>query len=116
MGFLDKMIDTIEDIKKDVDENDGILDELKDTIKQTGVGSTMEDFKKKGLGGTLATWISPDKNEPITKEQIMDIFGSDKILKFSKRSGLSEDEVSDKLTRLLPEIIDKSTPGGKIED
>jgi uncharacterized protein YidB (DUF937 family) len=116
MGFLDDIYDVIESIKTDREDNAGILDELKDSFKKTDIGSTIDIFKKKGLGGVFSSWVSPDENKPVTKDQIKEIFGLKKIEKISKRSGMSEDDVSDHISKLLPEIIDRSTPNGKIEE
>lgn len=116
MGLLEKIADVVENIKQDKKENSGLLDGLVDTFKKTGIGSTIETIKEKGLGDALSSWISNDENKPITKDDINDIFDGKTLKKFSSDSGLSIDDVKDRLSKLLPDIINKSTPKGIIED
>ena len=106
MGFLDKMADAVIKIKKDKEEVDGLLEGLKDTFKKTDIVQTVDRFKKKGLDGTITSWISYDENKPITKNQIKDIFTKGEIKSLSKKSGFSEDEVPERLSEILPDLID----------
>jgi len=116
MGFLDRMADTIITIKQDRRELEGLLDGLKDTFKKTDTGSTVEKFREKGLGGTIASWISLDPNKPITGEQIKELFCINEIKDLSKKSGLTEEEVTRHMSEVLPELIDRSTPEGRIDE
>jgi len=42
--------------------------------------------------------------------------GSDRLQGFSEKAGISQEELSGSLASLLPEIIDKLTPQGRIPD
>jgi uncharacterized protein YidB (DUF937 family) len=115
MGFLDNMADAIITMKKEKRAAEGLLDGLKDTFKKTDIGSTLENFKSRGMEETFLSWVSPDENRPITKTDILNIFDDGTLKDISNKSGISKDEVPEEMSKILPELIDKSTPNGKID-
>lgn len=72
----------------------------------------------RGAGGELATktksWLGDGENEAISPEQIRDAIGSDKIGAFAAKLGIDRNTASNHLTRILPELIDKSSLGGSL--
>ena len=79
-----------------------------------GINGLMEIFKTKGLGDIFSSWISTGENKPITSEQVQHALGNEQIQKLAEQVGVSRDAVSQGLTSMLPEIIDKLTPNGTI--
>jgi uncharacterized protein YidB (DUF937 family) len=73
-------------------------------------------FQDKGLGDTMSSWISTGKNLPVSADQIKQAFGSNQIQQISEHVGVSQKETSTGLAGLLPEIIDKLTPDGKLPE
>jgi uncharacterized protein YidB (DUF937 family) len=62
------------------------------------------------------SWVSTGKNLPITPDQIKQSLGSDFFLsQFASKAGVSPAAASTQLSSLLPNVIDKLTPNGKIE-
>lgn len=87
------------------------------TNPQTGgLGGLVETFKSKGLNEIMSSWVSTGQNLPISSSQIQDVLGSGLIQQFAKKLGSSGEEVSGGLASLLPEIIDKLTPNGKLPE
>ena len=84
--------------------------------KTGGIEGLVETFKNKGLGGIMSSWISTGENQPISKEQISDVLGNDQIRKMARKIGISPEETTGGLVSLLPEIIDKLTPNGKLPE
>ena len=53
---------------------------------------------------------------PVSAEQIKDALGPDQVQQISKNVVVSQEEASKGLASLLPEIIDKLTPDGKVPE
>jgi uncharacterized protein YidB (DUF937 family) len=53
-------------------------------------------------------------NQPITADQVQQAFGSDTVKQLASELGLSPQELSAKLSAILPQAIDKLTPGGVV--
>jgi uncharacterized protein YidB (DUF937 family) len=81
-----------------------------------GLSGLVQMFQDKGLGDTVSSWISTGKNLPVSADQIKQALGSDQIQQISENVGVSQDEASTGLADLLPEIIDKLTPDGKMPE
>ncbi len=81
-----------------------------------GLSGLAQMFKDKGLGDVISSWISTGKNLPVSADQIKQALGSDQIQQISEKAGVSQEEASKGLAGLLPEIIDKLTPDGKMPE
>jgi uncharacterized protein YidB (DUF937 family) len=64
----------------------------------------------------INSWIGTGKNMPISPEGILKALGNDRLRGFSEKAGLPQEEISGGLASILPEIIDKLTPQGRIPD
>jgi uncharacterized protein YidB (DUF937 family) len=81
-----------------------------------GLSGLAQMFKEKGLGDSISSWISTGQNMPVSADQIKQALGADKVQEISQNVGVSEEETSTGLASLLPEIIDKLTPDGKVPE
>jgi len=81
-----------------------------------GLSGLVQMFKDKGLGDTISSWISTGENLPVSADQIKHVLGADQIQQISKGVGVSQEEISKGLAGLLPEVIDKLTPEGKVPE
>jgi uncharacterized protein YidB (DUF937 family) len=87
------------------------------TNPQTGgLEGLVEAFKSKGLNDIMSSWVSTGQNLPISGNQIQDVLGSDLIQQFAKKVGASNQDVSGGLANLLPGLIDKLTPSGRLPE
>ena len=75
----------------------------------------VQAFQKNGLGDIVNSWVSTGKNLPVTPEQVKQGLGSDFLSQIAGKAGVSPDAASTQLSSLLPNLIDKVTPNGKIE-
>lgn len=64
----------------------------------------------------MNSWISTGQNLPISAEQIQGVLGSDQVKQIAAQVGVSPDVASSKLAELLPTMIDKLTPDGKLPE
>src|SRR5512135_512290 len=81
-----------------------------------GLSGLAQTFKDKGLGDVVSSWIGTGKNLPVSADQINQALGSEQIQQISEKMGVSQEEASKGLAGLLPEIIDKLTPEGKVPE
>jgi uncharacterized protein YidB (DUF937 family) len=81
-----------------------------------GLSGLAQTFKDKGLGDAISSWIGTGDNLPVSADQIKRILGADKIQQISENAGVSQEDASEGLAGLLPEIIDKLTPDGKVPE
>jgi len=82
--------------------------------KHGGVQGVITQLEQQGLGGTARSWIAEGANQPITADQIHQVFGSDTVKQLAAKVGLSPDVLAAKLSQILPAAIDKLTPAGVI--
>ena len=63
----------------------------------------------------LPSWISTGANQPISADQISKVFGGSGVLgQLAAKAGMSPQDLTQKLSQVLPAAIDKLTPGGTI--
>jgi uncharacterized protein YidB (DUF937 family) len=71
-------------------------------------------FEAGGLSNVVNSWIGTGSNLPITPDQIEKAIGSDRLAALAAKAGISPDTVRSTLAQVLPGIVDKLTPNGKI--
>ena len=82
--------------------------------KHGGIGGMVQEFQAKGLGPTIKSWVGTGANEAISSEQVQHALGSDTMTQLAAKVGMTPQELSAKLSTVLPGIIDKMTPNGVI--
>jgi len=80
----------------------------------SGLGGLLQQLQKGGLGNVVNSWIGPGQNQPASPGQIGSALGPDIIKTLAQRSGLSEEEVTKQLSQVLPGVVDKLTPNGRL--
>lgn len=81
-----------------------------------GLGGLIQAFQKNGLGDIVNSWVSTGKNLPISPEQIQQGLGGDLLKQLASQVGVSTEAAGGQLASLLPGLIDKLTPDGKMPD
>lgn len=80
-----------------------------------GLAGLVQTFQKNGLGDIVNSWVSTGKNLPVTPQQIQQGLGGDLLSQLATKAGISTDAAGMQLAGLLPDLVDKLTPTGKIE-
>lgn len=80
-----------------------------------GLTGLVQAFQKNGLGEIVNSWVSTGKNLPVTPNQIEQGLGSDLLNQLAGKVGLSSGAVTAQLAGILPDLVDKLTPNGKVE-
>ena len=76
----------------------------------------MQVFNQQGLGDIISSWVGTGNNAAITPEQVQEVLGSDVIQQLAEKSGVSVDAAKTQLAELLPGLIDRVTPEGKVPE
>jgi uncharacterized protein YidB (DUF937 family) len=79
-----------------------------------GLGGLLDKFQKGGLGNVANSWVGSGQNQPVAPGQLGSALGPDVIKTLAQRSGLSEDEITKQLSQVLPGVVDKLTPNGRL--
>jgi uncharacterized protein YidB (DUF937 family) len=79
-----------------------------------GLGELVDRFKQSGHGETAESWVGTGSNKPVTPPQIEQAIGPDVLETLSKQTGLSREELLARLSRELPDAVDKYTPHGRL--
>jgi len=81
-----------------------------------GLGALLEQLQRAGYGEHADSWVGRGANKPIPADAMGQIFGHDGLQQISRQAGISEDEASRGLSQLLPEVVDRMTPDGRVPD
>jgi uncharacterized protein YidB (DUF937 family) len=79
-----------------------------------GLGGLLERFQQGGQGSVINSWIGSGQNQPVQPGQLGTILGPNIIKALAQSSGLSEKELTEQLSQILPGVVDKLTPNGRI--
>jgi uncharacterized protein YidB (DUF937 family) len=79
-----------------------------------GLGSLIQGFQQKGLGDVADSWVGHGQNRPIEPRQLADAIGPETIGEISRETGMSEEEFLPQLSEMLPSVVDKLTPDGRL--
>jgi len=82
--------------------------------KHGGLQGVVNEFEKNGLGATVRSWVGTGPNQPISPDEVHKALGPDLLQQLSAKSGLSVQELAQKLSQVLPRAVDKLTPDGAI--
>lgn len=67
-----------------------------------------------GLAGLASSWLSDGGNATISASQIMDVLGKSKVTDFAAQLGLGSEGAAEGLSKVIPDLIDKSSKGGSV--
>jgi uncharacterized protein YidB (DUF937 family) len=79
-----------------------------------GLGGLLEKFQQSGHGSVVNSWIGSGQNQPVQPGQLGTILGPNVIKTLAQNSGLSEEELTKQLSQILPGVVDKLTPHGRV--
>jgi uncharacterized protein YidB (DUF937 family) len=83
---------------------------------QGGLNGLISQFTSKGLGDVVGSWVSTGKNLPISPDQLQGVLGNDAIKNIASKLGMDSNALTSQLSNLLPDVVDKLTPDGKVPE
>jgi uncharacterized protein YidB (DUF937 family) len=82
--------------------------------KHGGLQGVVSEFERNGLGATVRSWVGTGPNQPISPADVHRTLGPELLQQLSAKSGLSVEDLTQKLSQVLPQAVDRLTPNGTI--
>jgi len=79
-----------------------------------GLGELVERFRQSGHGQAAESWVGHGPNQEIAPHQLEQAIGPDVLATLTQQTGLSREELLSRLSRDLPDAVDKYTPEGRL--
>ena len=84
------------------------------SVLSGGLGELVERFKQNGQGQAAESWVKMGPNQQLAPDQLERAIGPEVLNTLTQQTGLSRQELLSRLTRELPEAVDKFTPEGRL--
>jgi uncharacterized protein YidB (DUF937 family) len=79
-----------------------------------GLGELVERFKQAGHGDVADSWVGTGPNRQVAPHDLENAIGPDVLEDLTRQTGLSREEILQRLSRDLPDAVDKYTPDGRL--
>ena len=84
------------------------------SVLSGGLRDLVERFRQSGHAQAADSWVNKGPNQPIRSDQLEQAIGPETLDALAEKTGLSRDELLARLTRELPDAVDKFTPEGRL--
>lgn len=81
-----------------------------------GLNGLVSQFASKGLGDVIGSWVGTGNNLPVSGDQLKSALGDDTIKNIASKLGMDSGALTSQLSNLLPNVVDKLTPEGKVPE
>jgi uncharacterized protein YidB (DUF937 family) len=81
-----------------------------------GLADLASQFQHGGLGDVMNSWIGTGANQSISPDQLGGVLGSDMLSELTQRTGMNQGDLLGQLSQMLPQMVDRATPEGRIPD
>ena len=79
-----------------------------------GLGGLLNKLQQGGLGNAVNSWVGTGQNQPVSPGQLGSALGPSIIKMLAEKSGMSEEDITKQLSQVLPGLVDKLTPAGRL--
>lgn len=79
-----------------------------------GLSRLIEQFKGAGLGDKADSWVGTGENQDLSLDEVEKAIGRDRLAEMSKQTGESVGGLKSDLSKMIPSVVDKLTPDGKM--
>jgi outer membrane protein OmpA-like peptidoglycan-associated protein/uncharacterized protein YidB (DUF937 family) len=117
MGTLDAILaDAGTQFGLNTAKTSSLLSGLLSMITETpgGLDAFLDRLRKGGLSDYVSSWLGGSSPRPISSNNLEAAIGRDPIDRLASKAGLSFSTVSSALALMLPNVIQRLTPGGVI--
>ncbi len=81
-----------------------------------GLGELDQHMRRQGRGDAMDSWVGTGQNHQLEPHDLEAALGPDVIEDLQEQTGLSRQEIIQRLSRELPHAVDQYTPEGRIPD
>lgn len=111
------ILNTVKSVLGGGGQKDDLMSTVMGLVGGTGgLSGLVSQFTSKGLGDVIGSWVGTGKNLPVSGDQIKSALGDDTVKNIASKLGMDSNAVTSQLSNLLPDVVDKLTPNGKIPE
>jgi uncharacterized protein YidB (DUF937 family) len=111
------ILNTIQSALGGGDKKDDLISSILGLLGgQGGLQNLIGQFTSRGLGDVIGSWVSTGKNLPVSGDQLKNVLGNDTISNLASKLGMDSNALTSQLSNLLPDVVDKLTPDGKVPE
>jgi uncharacterized protein YidB (DUF937 family) len=86
-------------------------------LAQTGgLQGLASRFNTSGMAEVFNSWVAVGENGGIKPEQIEAVLGNQAVQQIAQKLGIDTTKAAATLSQLLPQVVDKLTPNGNLEE
>ena len=116
MGILDSIISAAEQHSEvNQQQHSTLVQSAMELLgNHAGLSGILNNGEAQGIGNIVQSWIGTGPNQPIAPQQVAGLIGQDRLNQLASRAGIPPMIASAAPSRILPVIVDKLTPNGKL--
>ena len=81
-----------------------------------GLDGILDKFRQSGMAQQVESWISTGPNLGITAEQVHKVIDPETLKGIAARLGMSAEETGHSLAQMIPNLVNRLTPEGKVPE
>ena len=80
-----------------------------------GLGDLLGSFRDTGQGEVADSWVNPNvPTQGLRPDQVEQAIGRENLAELAQRTGLTRQELVERLAKVIPEAVDTLTPNGQM--
>lgn len=113
MGLLDELFGSSQGGQNSLGQLHAIWNWVQE---QGGIEVLLHKFQQGGLAEAFASWIGTGANQRVSSDEIQSAFGQNELHSLADKLGTDVKSASGTLASLLPELIDRMSPQGQLDE
>jgi uncharacterized protein YidB (DUF937 family) len=113
MGFMNDLTARLGGVQG----SDGGVAVLHKMVRSSGgLQGLIWKLSRSGLGQQAQSWVGTGENQPVTGSQVREAIDARQLNSIADQAGLTPEETSDQLAKVLPVVVNQATPQGQLPD
>lgn len=83
--------------------------------EQGGIQAILDQFRQKGFGEVVTSWLSGAHNQSVNPEQVQQVLGTPAISSLAEKLGIDVGSAAILLSEQFPKIVDALSPDGEVK-
>jgi uncharacterized protein YidB (DUF937 family) len=83
-------------------------------VLNSGLGELVDRFNRTGQGDKADSWVGAGPNQDVAPGELEQALGPEVLDAIAKQTGLSREDLLARLSKVLPDAVDRYTPGGNL--
>ncbi|SIQ63857.1 YidB family protein [Bosea sp. TND4EK4] len=79
-----------------------------------GIGELVDRFNQAGQGDKANSWVNQGPNQQLAPGDLEQALGPEMLDRLAQHTGLSRQDLLDRLSTVLPDAVDRYTPDGRL--